>query len=513
MAPNLPGFYFDEAKGKYFKITNGSHQPHSDRYHNNAVQAEKRRARHDKVTKRRRSPAPRANDKVARLQAALARAHRARALRSWRFDADDAVALKLGTPLNVGDAAMANIAANFERLESAPCQCDWAEGVPEGYSSATTGGASGAADGTSTISNNNPNHHTRFHFEPHSEMVLLGNGLETLVALEGDTLTSQLTAALLRFVAALGNVRWGTRTRAYFRNRLRMMRLSTYHFTSEEGSVSVVILEQFEVRDRAYWSVDLSRRLWLDRNERKRVLLGWDWISGAPGDDGVDAVRFEVKPQPPRDPRYADYHVTALCMLNTTIYLGTSLGEVLEQESSHVAYAGGLFVNKYFDRAVVVAACAGFDTNDVGDKRAVFADAAGVMMVRDSKGHECYARHGSTVTNVIMYSQFFVAVGLRLVARYDYRGQRQLRYDYYNDNTVHQVLLRHDGSSGLYVLVTESPWTLRLISVHTAQTRRLALGPPQRGWSLTTMATYRGALAVYYRAPAAVRVTYRFDLP
>lgn len=506
MAPNLPGFYFDETKGKYFKITNGSHQPHSDRYHNNTVQAEKRRARHDKVTKRRRSPAPRANDKVARLQAALVRAHHARALRSWRFDADDAVALKLGTPLNVGDAAMANVVTNFKRLESAPCQCDWAEEVPEGYSSATVGGSSGAADGT----NDNTELYSRY-CEPRSELVLLGNGLES-IAYEG-TLTSLLTAALLRFVAALDNVRWGTRTRAYFRNSLRMMRLSTYHFTSPEGSVSVVMLEQFEVRDRIYWSEDLSRRLWLDRNERKRVLLGWDWIGEAPGDDRIDAVRFEVKPQPPCDPRYADYHVTALCMLNTTIYLGTSLGEVLEQQSSHTAYAGGLFINKYFDRAVVVAVCAGFDTNNVSDKRAVFADAAGVMMVRDSIGHECYAHHGSTVTNVMMYAQFFVAVGLRLVARYDYRGQRQLRYDYYNDNTVHQVLLRHNGSSGLYVLVTESPWALRLISVHTAQTRRLALGPPQRRWSLTTMAVNRGTLEVYYHAPAAVRVTYRFDLP
>lgn len=42
MAPELPGFYYDEAKKKYFRITNGD-QRHNAQYSNSQTQADKRR--------------------------------------------------------------------------------------------------------------------------------------------------------------------------------------------------------------------------------------------------------------------------------------------------------------------------------------------------------------------------------------------------------------------------------------------------------------------------------------
>lgn len=44
----IPGYYYDEAKKKYFKITNGGV---SSQYHNNVIQAKKRRIEHDIETK------------------------------------------------------------------------------------------------------------------------------------------------------------------------------------------------------------------------------------------------------------------------------------------------------------------------------------------------------------------------------------------------------------------------------------------------------------------------------
>ncbi|ODV78289.1 uncharacterized protein CANTADRAFT_6689 [Suhomyces tanzawaensis NRRL Y-17324] len=43
--PQIPGFYYDEEKRKYFKILNGGHSASNqvNKYHNNSVQAEKRR--------------------------------------------------------------------------------------------------------------------------------------------------------------------------------------------------------------------------------------------------------------------------------------------------------------------------------------------------------------------------------------------------------------------------------------------------------------------------------------
>lgn len=43
MAPELPGFYYDEEKKRYFKIVNGSKNSSTDKYHNNNVQAQNRR--------------------------------------------------------------------------------------------------------------------------------------------------------------------------------------------------------------------------------------------------------------------------------------------------------------------------------------------------------------------------------------------------------------------------------------------------------------------------------------
>lgn len=42
---NIPGYYFDKKKNRYFKITNGSVN-HS--YHNNQIQKERRHENHDK---------------------------------------------------------------------------------------------------------------------------------------------------------------------------------------------------------------------------------------------------------------------------------------------------------------------------------------------------------------------------------------------------------------------------------------------------------------------------------
>ncbi|KAG5420636.1 hypothetical protein I9W82_002517 [Candida metapsilosis] len=50
----IPGYYFDESRGRYFKITNGAvttSDGSSQKYHNNAVQAEKRSQHFDKVEK------------------------------------------------------------------------------------------------------------------------------------------------------------------------------------------------------------------------------------------------------------------------------------------------------------------------------------------------------------------------------------------------------------------------------------------------------------------------------
>ena len=44
----IPGYYYDEIKKKYFKITNGGV---SSQYHNNIIQAKKRRIEHDIETK------------------------------------------------------------------------------------------------------------------------------------------------------------------------------------------------------------------------------------------------------------------------------------------------------------------------------------------------------------------------------------------------------------------------------------------------------------------------------
>ncbi|KAI5969624.1 hypothetical protein CANMA_001287 [Candida margitis] len=50
----IPGYYFDESRGRYFKITNGAVPVENDasqKYHNNSVQAEKRNQHFDKVEK------------------------------------------------------------------------------------------------------------------------------------------------------------------------------------------------------------------------------------------------------------------------------------------------------------------------------------------------------------------------------------------------------------------------------------------------------------------------------
>lgn len=50
----IPGYYFDESRGRYFKITNGAVPAGGDttqKYHNNAVQAEKRSQHFERVEK------------------------------------------------------------------------------------------------------------------------------------------------------------------------------------------------------------------------------------------------------------------------------------------------------------------------------------------------------------------------------------------------------------------------------------------------------------------------------
>ena len=54
----IPGYYFDESRGRYFKITNGavrSVAEGSQKYHNNAVQAEKRNQHFDQIEKQEQS--------------------------------------------------------------------------------------------------------------------------------------------------------------------------------------------------------------------------------------------------------------------------------------------------------------------------------------------------------------------------------------------------------------------------------------------------------------------------
>lgn len=49
--PDIPGFYFDPSKKRYFKITNGGLQQNSQ-YHNNVIQNKKRKSENDKIIER-----------------------------------------------------------------------------------------------------------------------------------------------------------------------------------------------------------------------------------------------------------------------------------------------------------------------------------------------------------------------------------------------------------------------------------------------------------------------------
>lgn len=55
MPPQIPGYYYDDTRGKYFRITNGLTQGSGAQYHNNAVQQQRRVETHKKKEARARS--------------------------------------------------------------------------------------------------------------------------------------------------------------------------------------------------------------------------------------------------------------------------------------------------------------------------------------------------------------------------------------------------------------------------------------------------------------------------
>ncbi|CAH2352861.1 hypothetical protein CLIB1423_08S02762 [[Candida] railenensis] len=486
MAPELPGFYYDKDKKKYFKIVNGTSDKHTSRYHNSIVQSEKRKADFERATKG--FPLSRPKEKKGktqkqedlRLKNALIKQNR-RSIDKIRSNKIDLLALKLQPNSNNFDVAILDIGLNLELVE---CKTD------SKFARCT----------------NLAVHSSKQVQEP----VLISEfGMETMEAQEvsGRVIPMECMSSVnfANFVRTLGDdvlVECYTSAMSCVSNdsNTSVLRVSTAYVPSERyGPRSVILADVYNIENHnPRWHYDITRELRFLGPKRPH-LFGFDMIANLGSEQAVEsnnriAIQFQLPAE--RQEGHTSY-VTSSHLYDTNLFLGTSIGEIYVV---NLDVYGISFLEKenYILRLFTVPISTICSVDSVS--RFLVSDVSGNICVVDEGKpfgeRELYISHESKVTNFFPFENHFIAVGLQGISAYDYSGNAIHKVEYFNNNITNQISIKFgiNGKQRSFILVNESNNELRLIHLETFRSRVLKLSERHNmGHKLKNMVVFEGS--------------------
>lgn len=488
MAPELPGFYYDQDKKKYFKIVNGTSDEHTSRYHNSVVQSEKRKASFERATKG--FPLSRPKEKKGRTQRqdhiklknALIKQNR-KSIDIIRLNKIDLLALKLQPNSHSFDAAVLDIGLNLEQVE---CKSDVK------FARCTNLAV--------------------YSSEQVPEPVLISEfGIETLEAqdISGRLILMECVSSInfANFVRTLGDdilIECYTSATSCVTNASNslVLRVSTAYIPSERyGPRSMILADVFKIdHQNPRWHSDFTREL---RNvgHKRPHLFGFDMMANLAQEQVAEsnnriAIQFQL-PQERQD-EYTSY-VTSSHLHDTNLFLGTNIGEIyVVNLDIFASFLGSSEQKNYILRLFTRAISTICSVNSVS--RFLVSDIAGNICVVDERKSfgetELYISHESKVTNFFPFENHFIAVGLQGISAYDYLGNIIHKVEYFNNNITNQISIKFGNTEKQkgFILVNESNNELRLIHLETFRSSVLKLlERPNMGHKLKNMVVFEGS--------------------
>ncbi|CAK7892740.1 hypothetical protein CAAN1_08S04544 [[Candida] anglica] len=500
MAPTIPGFFYDEAKKKYFKIVNGSSSQATEKYHNNSVQAEKRRNDfiNEQTQKKKNVKKPR---KVATLPKQIVKLSEAiRRHRQQIYENNikgDIVAYKLGavSKYNV------NIDIDIVTAGLKQLKFDREQSRRDGYYDLDHIVIGGQDSGETSVF---------VSFTPRSMSVTHDNLLQNDESIFWSTPTPIHIDTERRDGSPIDPQCTFPHTSASVTVNNNMLRFSSYSWTDTDQKLQKVLVLNYYKFNRDHpslievtpYTIKLENWIWECDLWQKEPVIGV--LTGFEYTQGTDEIV-----------------VASSCTPNLLLW-GTNKGALIIIPFEIFSHRH--FTSLYYCKLSQYE----IDLITVSDGVIFVVDIKGIMSIVYDNGHMFqksdisdgvhppveFEANGpkwslgkvGKVSRIIWFpeSSTVVIVGLRKIVKYLVPPQGRpifiQDYTYLNCNIVNQNSVVVHSSVAQYLLVNESNHELRLINLHDGTNRRIVLDVPRNYILCNMFMTAHQYLWLFYRS-------------